>query len=67
MFFLDNKVDNDYYRRERQHTRMLPSMYMDPWAVIKKALHKYSGETRSCPVPFPTAACPEFHVGYSLG
>ena len=24
---------------ERQRTRMLPSMFMEPWATTKKALH----------------------------
>ena len=38
---------------------------MEPWAATKKAL-SYSqcgGDTSSCPRPYPTAACPEFHVG----
>ena len=49
---------------ERQHTRMLPPMSMDPWDVSKKALHQCSGNTSSCLGPYPLAACPEFHVGY---
>ena len=36
---------------------------MDPWAVIKKASHECGGDTSSCPGPYPTAACPKFHVG----
>ena len=24
-------------------------------------------DTRSCPGPYPTAACPEFHISYRLG
>jgi hypothetical protein len=36
---------------------------MDPWAVIKKALHLYGGDTSSSLGLYPTAACPEFHVG----
>ena len=36
----------------------------EPWAVTKRALH---GDTSSCPGPYPTAACPEFHAGCRLG
>ena len=50
-------------RTERQHTRTLPPMSMEPWAATKKALHWCSGGTSSCPGPYPTAASPEFHKG----
>ena len=38
---------------------------MEPWTATKKVL-SYSqcgGDTSSSPGPYPTAACPEFHVG----
>ena len=40
---------------------------MDPLAATKKGLHKYGGDTSSCPGPYPMAACPEFHLGCRLG
>ena len=40
---------------------------MDPWAVIKKASQEYGGDTSSSLGPYPTAACPEFHIGCRLG
>ena len=36
---------------------------MDPWAAIKKASQECGGDISTCPGPYPTAACPEFHVG----
>ena len=36
---------------------------MDPWAAIKKASQECGSDISSCPGPYPTAACPEFHVG----
>jgi hypothetical protein len=39
---------------------------MDPWASIKKASQECADDTSSCPGPYPTAACPEFHIGYRL-
>ena len=53
-----------YNRRE---TCMLPPMSMEPWPATKKALHQCEGDTSSCPGPYPTAACPEFHISCSLG
>ena len=45
--------------------RMLTPMPMEPWATTKKALSysKCSGYTSFCLVPYPMAACPEFHIG----
>jgi hypothetical protein len=40
---------------------------MDPWAAIKKASQECGGDNSSCPGPYSTAACPEFHIGYRLG
>ena len=36
----------------------------EPWAATKKALSfsQCGGDTSSCPGPYPTAACPKFHV-----
>jgi hypothetical protein len=39
---------------------------MDAWAVIKKASQECGGDTSSCLGPYPTAACPEFHIGCRL-
>ena len=39
---------------------------MDPLAATKKALHQCGGNTSSCPGPYATAACAEFHVGCRL-
>ena len=36
---------------------------MDSWAAIKKVSQECGGDTSFCPGPYPTAACPEFHVG----
>ena len=36
---------------------------MDTWAAIKKASQECGGDTSSCPGPYPTAACPEYHIG----
>ena len=47
---------------EWQHTYKLPPMSMEPWAATKKALHQCGGDTSSCPGPYPTVTCPEFHV-----
>ena len=33
-----------------------------PGAVIKKASQEGGGDTSSCSIPYPKAACPEFHV-----
>jgi hypothetical protein len=41
-------------------------MPMELWAATKKALHYCGGDTSSCPGPYPTAACPEFHVSFRL-
>ena len=40
---------------------------MEPWTAIKKGLPQCGGDTSSCPGPYPTAACPEFHIGCRLG
>ena len=44
---------------------MLLPMPMEPWTATKKAL-SYSqcgGDTSSCPIFYPMATCPKFHVG----
>ena len=51
---------------ERQHIRKVPPMSMEPWAPTRKALHQYVGDTCSCPGPYPTVVCPQFHVGCRL-
>ena len=39
-------------------------MPMEPWAATKKALlYSCGSDTSSCQIPYPKAACPEFHVG----
>ena len=53
----------------RQHTSVLP---LTPWIhglrpATKKALHLCVDDTSSCSDPYPTVACPEFHVGCRLG
>ena len=40
---------------------------MELWAATKETLYQYGGDTSSSPGPYPTAACPEFHVGCRLG
>jgi len=40
---------------------------MDPWGATQKALQERSGDTSSCPAPYPTVACLEFHFGCRLG
>ena len=40
---------------------------LDPWAAIKKASQECRGDTSSCPGPYPTAPCSEFHIGCRLG
>jgi hypothetical protein len=39
---------------------------MDPWAATKNASKECGGDI-SCPGPYPTAACPEFHISCRLG
>ena len=52
---------------EWKHTRVLPSMSMEPSAATKKALHYCEGDTSSCPGSYLTAVCSEFHIGWRLG
>ena len=40
---------------------------MDPWAMIKKGSQECGGDISSCLGPYPTATCPEFHIGCRLG
>ena len=40
---------------------------MDPWSAIQKASQERGGDSSSCPGPYLTAACPEFHIGCRLG
>ena len=40
---------------------------MAPWAANKKPFHYCGGDTSSCPGPYPTTLCPEFHVNCRLG
>ena len=47
---------------EWQHTRMLPPMFMEPWATAKKPLHNCGSDANSCPGPSKRSPVPEFHV-----
>ena len=39
------------------------SQPMAPWTAIKKALPQCGGDTSSYAGPYPTAACPQCHIG----
>ena len=43
------------------------AQFMDQWAATKKVLHQCGGDISSCPGPYPSAACPEFHLLQLLG
>ena len=45
---------------------MLVPVFMESWTAIRKALRQCSDDTSSCPGPYPTAVCPDFHIGCRL-
>ena len=42
---------------------MAPWTSAAAWTMTKKALHQRDGDSTSCLIPYPRAACPEFYVG----
>ena len=45
------------------NVKLFWSVSMEPFTAIKNALSQCGGDTSSCPGPYHTTTCPQYHIG----